>query len=47
MVPSWQHGQRERSTPVIFRSKSLADSLGRWRKPDQGREVCGIEAKAE
>src|ERR1700693_1154991 len=28
MVPSWQHGQRERSTPVILNSKSLADCFG-------------------
>ena len=25
MVPLWQHGQRLRSTPVIFSSKSLVD----------------------
>lgn len=28
IVPCWQHGQRERSTPVIFSNKSLAGSLG-------------------
>jgi hypothetical protein len=27
MVPCLQHGQRERSTPVIFKSTSLADSM--------------------
>ncbi len=32
MVPFWQHGQRERSTPVIFKSSSLADSTGQWGK---------------
>jgi hypothetical protein len=27
MVPSWQHGQRERSTPVVFTSHSLAERM--------------------
>ena len=27
MVPAWQHGQRERSTRVIFTSQSLAERM--------------------
>ncbi len=32
MVPSRQYGHRLRSTPVIFSSRSLADSTAQWGK---------------
>jgi hypothetical protein len=40
MVPFWQHGQRERSTPVIFKSSSLADSTGQWGKAAEIEELA-------